>query len=537
MPDQAPPDRHPAAPLVATGSLTTAAAVTTHHLATDAAVDTMRRGGNAVDAAVAANAVLAVVRPDTCGLGGDLFALVHGPGEQRPMALNASGRAGSGVSAAALREAGHNAIPLRSAASVTVPGCVDGWTALLQRHGSQPLEAVLEPALDLAAHGFEVSVELADSLARIEPMIADRPSAAALYPGGAPPPAGAVITRPDLARTLEDLASGGRDAFFAGAPGLGITAATDGAITADDLAVDQASWVEPLGLGLYGLEAWTVPPNSQGHLFLTSSWLAERVATPADFSDPGYHHALIEAYRAVAWERDLLTTDPATMPLDVDDLVSAARLDSRLSRIRPDSTASWPSSRPAPGGTMYLCVRDPSGLGISLIQSNFHGIGSGLDAGATGVFLHNRGAGFTLEPGHRNELMPGRRPLHTLSPTLWTQDASLRMLLGTRGGQYQPQFLLQLASHRFAAGLPLVEAMAAPRWTVDHWGPDEQHTVSVESRYAEHIVAGLRQRGHTVTAGGAWEQGWGPVAVIEIDDSSITASGDPRVSTSGAGTD
>jgi gamma-glutamyltranspeptidase/glutathione hydrolase len=510
--------------------------VTTHHLATETAIDTMRKGGNAVDAAVAANAVLGVVSPDTCGPGGDLFALVHGGGEQRPSGLNASGRAGSGVSAAALREAGHDAVPLQSSASVTVPGCVDGWTALLERHGSRSLSAVLEPAIGMASDGFEVTVELADSLRRIAAMIADRPSAAALYPGGDLPAEGDVISRPDLARTLGDIAANGRDAFYAGAPGRGIIAATDGAITSADLAVDQAEWVDPLGTTLYGIEAWTMPPNSQGHLTLTSSWLAERIGASADLGDPGYHHALIEAYRAVAWERDLLTTDPDTMPLDADDLVSPARLDSRLSRILPDRTASWPSSRPVPGGTMYLCVRDAAGLGVSLIQSNFHGIGSGRDAGATGVFLHNRGAGFTLESGHRNELMPGRRPLHTLSPTLWTKDGSLRMLLGTRGGQYQPQLLLQVASHRFAAGLPLSEAMATPRWIVDHWGPDEEHAVTVESRCAGPIVAELRRRGHKVTTGGAWEQGWGPVAAIEIDESSVVASGDPRVSTSGAGT-
>ncbi len=183
---------------------------------------------------------------------------------------------------------------------------------------------------------------------------------------------------------------------------------------------------------------------------------------------------------------------------------------------------------------MFLCVRDGSGMGISLIQSNFHGIGSGVGAGATGVLLHNRGAGFTLEPGHRNELAPGRRPLHTLSPALFTAGGSLRMLLGTRGGQYQPQLLLQVAAHRLGAGLPLEHAVAAPRWIVDEWGPDETHAVTVEDRMGEDVIAGLRERGHQVDVAGSWQRGWGPVAAIEVGDSAVMGAGDPRVSGSGA---
>ena len=184
---------------------------------------------------------------------------------------------------------------------------------------------------------------------------------------------------------------------------------------------------------------------------------------------------------------------------------------------------------------MYLCVRDAAGMGISLIQSNFHGIGSGVGAGDTGVLLHNRGAGFTLEPGHRNELAPGRRPLHTLSPTLWTDDGLLRLLLGTRGGQYQPQLLMQVAAHRLAAGANLADSVATARWIVDHWGPDESPIVTVEERIGSSIVDDLRRWGHSVEVAGNWERGWGPVAAIETDDEKVIAAGDPRVSTSGAG--
>ncbi len=235
----------------------------------------------------------------------------------------------------------------------------------------------------------------------------------------------------------------------------------------------------------------------------------------------------------MAWERGHLATDPDTAPLDPAELLSPDRLDSRLARIRPDATTNWPASRPAPGGTMYLCVRDGAGLGISLIQSNFRGIGCGIAAGATGVFLHDRGSGFTLEPGHRNELAPGRRPLHTLSPTLWTEDGRLRLLLGTRGGQYQPQLLLQVAAHHLGAGIDLPEAMALPRWIVDHWGPDERHRVTAEDRIGSRVLSGLRERGHDITSTGPWQRGWGPVAAIATGADTVEGAGDPRVSTSG----
>jgi gamma-glutamyltranspeptidase/glutathione hydrolase len=348
------------------------------------------------------------------------------------------------------------------------------------------------------------------------------------------PEPGDVITRPDLARTLEEIAAGGREAFYMGAVGEGITAATRGAIRSGDLGVRQAEWVEPLGLDVFGLRGWTIPPNSQGYLTLAAAWIAARVAGSHDPGDPGYHHALVEAYRAVAWERDDLVADPATAPLPASRLVDPDRLGTLASHIRPDSAAVWPAERAVPGGTTYLCTRDSNGLGVSLIQSNFHGIGSGLAAGATGVFLHNRGAGFTLRRGHPNELMPGRRPLHTLSPTLWTRKGDLQLLLGTRGGHQQPQSLVQVAAHHLFAGLPLAEALAQSRWTIAGWGPGAEHAVVVEPGMAEGVVAGLAARGHSASAADDWQGGWGPVAAIAVTDQAVEAAADPRVSTATA---
>ncbi len=518
-------------PLVATGP--GAVAVTPHALATAAAIEVVADGGNAADAAVAANAVQGVVAPETCGIGGDLFALVWRPGDSWPRALNASGRAGSRVSAARLRASGHTEVPRHGAASVTVPGCVDGWEEVLTAAGTRPLARVLAPAIDAAA-GFPASPELCTALTSLRDELAGVPAAAALYPGGAPPAPGQVLARPGLARTLDAIAADGRGAFYGGPAGEGIVAATGGEITTEDLARRQADWVEPLGADVWGLQAWTIPPNSQGWLTLAAAWLLARLDPPADPADPAWVHAQVEAYRAVAWERDDLVADPDRLATPPADLVDPDRLEARLADISPDRPASWPATAPAPGGTAYLCVVDADGMAVSLIQSNFHGIGSRRGAGESGVLLHNRGAGFTLDPGHPNELAPGRRPLHTLSPTLWTRAGALDLVLGTRGGDQQPQYLLQAAAARYGLGDAPGAAQQRPRWSM-LLAPGAPSRLQVEKRMAAAVVAGLRARGHPVEVAGPWMGGWGPVSAIAVDgDGTKTGAADPRVSTAAA---
>lgn len=528
------PQREPGAEL-GTGAVDEgmAIAVSPHTLASQAAIEVIRNGGNAIDGAVALNAVLGVVLPDTCGPGGDLFALVHIPGMERPVTLNSSGRAGSNVDAAALREQGLSTIPMQSAHTITVPGCVDGWEALLTRLGTVTLADALRPAIDIAENGFPASPELAASLTRYHDRIGDQPSAGELFPGGTPPQPGTVVRRPSLGRTLSALAAGGRAAFYGGEVGRAITAVTEGAITADDLATVQADWIEPLGLDLFGRTAWTIPPNSQGYLTLAGLWLFEQLGPPEDPEDPRYHHALIEAYRAVAWERPELVADPATAPLPPDELLSPARLGSRLAAIDPNRAAVWPAPTPAPGGTAYMCVRDGTGMAISLIQSNYWGIGTGLSAGSTGVWLHNRGGGFDLRAGHPNELYPGRRPMHTLSPTMWTRDGRLDLVLGTRGGDQQPQLLMQFAAHHYHGGAAVEAAQQLPRWTITGIEAGTPSVVNVESRFDAALLDGLARRGHQVTAVDAWMAGWGPISAIDTAAAPCGAA-DPRVTTSAA---
>lgn len=507
--------------------------VSPHYLASRAGADILRAGGTGVDAAIAADAVLAVVAPDTCGPGGDLFALLHRPGHEAPLALNASGRAGSGVSADQLRDMGLGEIPYRSPWSITVPGCVDGWLALSSELGRLPLATVLHPAVTLARGGFPVSAELASSLERIEDLVGSQASAAALYPAGSPPSAGSTITRNALADVLEAVSSSGRSGFYEGDVAAGITESSRGAVTPDDLSRPQADWIDPISLDVFGRTAWTIPPNSQGYLTLATLSIFEMLDPPTDPNDPAFHHLLIEAYRAVAWERADTVGDPTTASVTTEELLDRRRLEDRATAIAEDAVTRWPIPTPAPGGTAYLTVLDPKGVGVSFIQSNYAGIGAGLSAGSTGVWLHNRGAGFNLIPGHANEYAPGKRPLHTLSPTLWTKDGALDLLLGTRGGDQQPQFLAQFAATHFHASMCTDDSQNAPRWSMDQPMPGVDSQLRVESRFAAGTVEGLRSRGHVVDLANDHEPGWGPISAIDVG-MVVKGSADPRVSTSSA---
>lgn len=511
----------------------TAFAVSPHVLASQAGLKIMAAGGNAVDASIAINAVLGVVLPETCGPGGDLFAIIHIPGEPEPRALNSSGRAGSGHAADFIRDQGHGGIPLHSPWSITVPGCVDGWVALSNEHGAKDLATCLQPAIDIATEGFPASTELAAALAHLRESLDGQPSASALYPGGSPPAAGEIVVRPDIARTLTDIASSGREAFYEGEVGRGITEATEGAVTPDDLTINQAEWISAARRQVFGRTAWTIPPNTQGYLTLASLAIFEHLNPPTDPDDPLFHHLLIEAYRSVAWERAQYVTDPSTAPLSPEELLADARLEAIAETINPTAAGRWPMPPVAPSGTAYMAAMDPNGMAVSYIQSNYHGIGSRRSAGSTGVFLHNRGAGFNLIQGHPNEYTPGRRPLHTLAPTLWTNGDDLDLVLGTRGGDQQPQFLAQFAAHHFHAGLDIATVQDVPRWNMLQPKPGVDSEFTVEARFNSSTIDALTSLGHEISTGTAYNQGYGPISAIKAGVRREAAA-DPRVSTAAA---
>ncbi len=500
-------------------------------LATQAGIAALRAGGTAADAAIATNAVLAVVAPNQCGLGGDLFALVHSGSGPEPEALAAAGRAGSGADAAALRAEGHRTMPLRhDIRSVTVPGCVDGWQALHQRHGRLALGEVLAPAIAYAHDGFPAS----PLLAAAAHLLAD-PAPPGSEDLTAPRPRpGQRVRRPGVAGALEAIAGHGRDGFYGGAFGHGLLALGGGWFGADDLARSQAEWVAPLGLGGIGDQTvWTLPPPSQGYLILAGACIAGGLPVPTDPDDPHFPHLLVEAARAAGHDRPDVLHEGA----DGAGLVAPAQLASRRQAISVDRAAAWPVPPVTPGDTTYLCAVDGDGMGVSLIQSNASGFGSWVFEPSTGIGLQNRGLGFSLEPGHPAELAPGRRPPHTLCPALTTgPDGRLALVLGSMGGDGQPQIVLQLLARLLHVGERPEVAVGAPRWLLeggvtgfDSWTAPGGPTLKVEAHAPATWVAGLDQRGHDVRLAPAYSSEFGHAAVIAVGaEGLLTGAADPR---------
>lgn len=481
-------------------------------------------GGNAVDAAIAANGATAVVAPHLCGLGGDLFALVMAP-DGTVHALNASGRAGSGADAAAMRDEGLAAIPLRhDVRAVTVPGCVDGWLALHERFGSLALADVLRPAIALAAGGFPASPLLVGSVAAL-----DEPGRQQLHELAVQATtAGTPVRRPAMALVLQGIASGGRGSFYGGAFGEGLVEVGGGWFSEDDLAAGQADWVEPLCASVFGVELHTMPPNSQGYLTLAIAQLAEQVGLPESPDDERWARVLVEAAIAASHDR------PAVLHEGADGPALLTTAASRVEEVGAPTVSRRPVSADD-GDTTYLCTADASGLAVSLIQSNASGFGSFLAEPTTGINLHNRGLGFSLQAGHPAELAPGRRPPHTLSPAIAGRDGRLAAVLGTMGGDAQPQIVAQLAARLFAAGVSPADAVAAPRWVLrgpstgfDTWTSSGPPTVLVEDGAPASWVPGLAGRGHHVARGAAFDGSFGHAHVIVAEPAGFGVAADPR---------
>jgi gamma-glutamyltranspeptidase / glutathione hydrolase len=511
---------------------------TADHIATSAGMAMFARGGNAVDAAIAANAAIAVTGPHQCGMGGDLFALVHvddpntrhEPGET--FALDASGRAGSGADPDGLRAEGFTAMPFKlDVRSVTVPGCVDGWMALHERFGSLPLDVILTPARRLAAEGFPASPLLVHSLRRLDDT--SRANLAELTTQATA--TGARVRRPGVALALAALPVTGRDGFYLGAFGEGLREMGDGLFSESDLATSQAQWTAPLTSSAFGVELHTMGPSSQGYLTIGAARLVDQLTLADSPDDERWAHLLIEAATAAGFDR------PDVLHESADGTALLDAIDRRLGLIDPD-IASVRRSAAMPGDTTYLCTAGigPDGrrMGVSLIQSNASGFGSHLVEPHTGINLHNRGLGFNLLAGHPAEFGPGRRPPHTLSPLLATRAGRLAAVLGTMGGDAQPQILLQIAARLFRHGQSPAVAIHAARWALR--GPDTgfdawtaSATVRIEGHAPPGWVDSLTARGHAADAAPAWDSEFGHAHAIVVDDAPGTGAmfagaADPR---------
>jgi gamma-glutamyltranspeptidase / glutathione hydrolase len=515
-----------------------AAVVSDHPLATAAGYDVLRRGGNAIDAAVTMAGVLAVVRPHMNGVGGDAFALFYDARDGSVTALNGSGRAGRAATPAFFAAAGHTRMPQSGAASVTVPGAVSAWAAALERYGTISLAEALAPAIRLADAGWVVTSTLQRDIAGAVNGL-NEAGRAIFAPGGALPPVGAVLRNPALARTLRAIADGGADAFYSGSAGEAIARfveAEGGHLRADDFRAHAPDWVEPIALGLNaGLRVHALPPNSQGLVQLQQLAMAEHFDLAAfGHNSAEYLHTLIEVKKRAFADRDRWVADPAFAPAPLDPLLDRDYLRDRAAAIGAAAAEHVESGFGEPlhaeqasgdGDTVYLMAVDGHGNAVSWIQSLFSSFGSRLVEPETGVVLHNRGGGFTLDAAHPNVIAPGKRPFHTLTPMLVTDTTGVRMTIGTPGGHGQSQFLTQVYHNVFTFGMNPQAAVEAPRF-IHNAGLRLQ----LEGRAGADVIAALRARGHDVTPTTGWAAVFGGVQVILIDPVSGTrrTGADPR---------
>ena len=457
------------------------AIATPHTVATEAGAVAFERGGNAVDAALVAAATLAVSYPHNCGVGGDLFALVQRP-DGATIAINASGRAPAGVDPDALRARYGSAMPEEGPHSITVPGAVSGWAALHREGARLPWAEAFGPATALAYGGVAVTRSLSRALAEREEILAADPGMRdVFFHGGAPLPKGALFRQPALAATLERIASEGPSALYGGSISERYVAglrAAGAPITVDDLAAHTADVLAPLSGRYRDLDVRVVPPNSQGFALLEMLALVERLGLDPDPLGPDAGVVAL-AFAAANRDRDHHLSDPETMRVHPSTLLDDGHLAGLADRIRDAVPATGaPPPRHGAGDTIAMVTADADGWAVSLIQSLWDSFGSAILEPETGIVAHDRGGCFTLEPGHPNEIAPGKRPFHTLMPVLVHRDGRLAAAAGSMGGASQPQINALNLIRAFDLGMGAGEAIGAPRWTV--WGDPGTGVVRAE---------------------------------------------------------
>jgi gamma-glutamyltranspeptidase/glutathione hydrolase len=480
---------------------------TSQPLATQAGLRALERGGNAVDAALAAAAVLCVVEPMSTGIGGDCFALVWRDGELT--GLNASGRA----PAAADPDALGTAIPVRGPLSVTAPGAVAGWAALAERHGRLGLERALADAIDIAERGFGMTPVIAGYWANAAAELAQFEEARAVFLPA--PRVGQIVRLPELAATLRGIASGGADGFYRGPVADAICAVTP--LTLDDLAVPHAEWVEPLRMHYRGVEVCEIPPNGQGVAALQALGILEGLDhTGGRVLDRV--HLQSEAMKLAFADAERHIHDGPLPPRYLDEEYLA----SRRALIDPARAGAPSAGALGRSGTVYLCAVDEQRNACSLIQSVYNSFGSMVVAPGTGVVLQNRGHCFTLEQGHPNRLAPGKRPYHTIIPGLLLRAGDLLGPFGLMGGHMQPQGHLQVVSHMIDRGLDPQAALDEPRWRLDRDGREGWSLALEEPLHG--LAPALARRGHRVLCDPNPAAFGGGQAVLVRDDSLIGGS-------------
>lgn len=512
--------------------------VSPHHQATEAGAQALRDGGSAADAIIATNAVLTVVYPHMCAIGGDIFVLGYSPAEGL-FGLNGSGRAAGLATPGWYRDRGFEAIPFQGPeAALTVPGCIDGWWTLHRRFGKLPWSRVLAAAIEAAEGGFAAS----PGLAKLGPSdlagIQRSPQLTELFTaGGRFVPEGTVVKQPALAATLRAIALGGPDAFYRGEIARRMSAAfeADGSpLRYADLAAHATNWFEPLRVPYRGFEAAALPPNTQGLVFLEAMRILEAfdIASMGQGSAELIHHQ-VEALKLAIADRNRWIGDEGRSTGVAERMLSDPHIEEQRGRVRATTGVHAVSGG---GDTCYFCAVDGDGLALSCIESVYAGFGACYVAGDTGVILQDRGASFNLKAGHPNELEPGRRPMHTLTPAMLLEGGKPRFVFGQMGGGAQPQFLTQMAQSFVDFGLDAAETIAAPRFTYGPLFVGEEGALTVEAGLSG-AVEGLRARGHRVLEPlEEFSDNMGHASGIHVgDDGMLSGGADPRADSAAIG--
>ena len=515
---------------------------TSQPLAAQAGIDILKSGGNAIDAAIAVNATLGVVEPMSCGIGGDLFAIIWDASTQKLVGLNASGRSPYAATVKFFTSKGMAFIPDIGPLNWSVPGCVDGWDQLLQRFGRLSLPEVLAPALDYAENGFPVTDVIAIDWKGAEPLLTPWPDAMRVFfPHGNAPTPGSLFRNPDLARTYRLLAEGGRDSFYLGPVAeqmVSFSRQNGGLFASEDFRDHFSTWDDPVSVNYRGYDVWELPPNGQGIAALQMLNILEGFDLPTFGSNTvDTLHLQIEAKKLAYADRAVYYADPAFADVPVAALLSKTYAERQRSRIVTRKAATEvPEGDPAlnRGDTAYLTVVDKEGNAVSLIQSIYRGFGSGIVPGQLGFPLQNRGQSFSLDPNHRNALEPHKRPFHTIIPSMVTKDGQPWLSFGLMGGPMQPQGHVQVLCNLIDFNMDIQEAGDCARF--NHSGSAEPTgtpmgadggIVSLEPAIGTDVAHGLVELGHKVVQ---TVHGFGGYQAILIDQKTgvLHGASEPR---------
>jgi len=509
-----------------------------HYLASQAGVDILKKGGTAVDAAIATNAVLNVVYPHMCGIGGDAFWLIYSAAQKDLAFLNASGRSPYLATLEYFQKAGMDAVPLRGLLPVTIPGAVDGWFEAHHRYGNLSMPTILEPAIAYARDGYPISHILSFKIQEAAPELSRFPSSQNLFlPGGKSPEPGDLLTNLGLAESLAKIARDGRDVFYQGEIARQIVKFSQengGLLSEKDFQETKSTWGKPVSTTYRDYTVYETAPNSQGlAALLILNLLEEYDLSSLGYQSPDHFHLLVEAKKLAFADRNRYISDPERVKIPTEELLSKDYAARRRSLIHKDRAAEATAIPAGSFGrdTIYLCVIDEAGNAVSLIQSLYFSFGSAVVAGETGIVLQNRGAYFSLDPNQVNCLQPHKRTFHTLMASMTFREGKPYMIFGTSGADGQPQTHVQVMTNVFDFGLNIQSAIEAPRWLSGRYLVNQpEGSLTIEGRVAAEVIEELKRRGHQVNEVENWSQVMGSAhgIIIHPENGLRMGGSDPR---------